>query len=107
MSSRVIWGARNVYFKRKRNESNEPKSWLPGETKGGTGGLKNILVLVLSFPLRRLDRKSEPCEGETRLLMSPYTYLALGISNPVGAKLSRWRLRINFFGTNLDLRTEP
>ena len=30
--------------------------------------------------------------------MSSYTYLALGISNPIGAKLSRWRLRTNSFG---------
>ena len=29
-------------------------------------------------------------------------YLAPGISNDVGAKLSRWHLRINFFGANWD-----
>ena len=57
------------------------------------------------FPLRRLDRKSEPCEGKTRLLMSSYTYLALGISNPVGTKISRWRLRINSFCANGYLRS--
>ena len=77
-------------------------SWLPGEAKGGKEDFKNILVLVLSFTLRQLDRKSEPCEGKTRLLMSSYTYLALGILNPVGAKLSRWRLGINSFGANWD-----
>ena len=43
-------------------------------------------------------------KGKTRFLMSSYTYLALRISNPVGAKLSRWRLRINSFGANRDLR---
>ena len=31
-------------------------------------------------------------------------YLAPGISNPVGAKLSRWHLGINYFGANWDLR---
>ena len=61
---------------------------------------KNIPVLVFSFPLHRLDRKSEPCEGKTCLLVSSYTYLALGISYPVGTKLSRWRLGINSFGAN-------
>ena len=77
--------------------------WLPDKAKGGTEGFKSIPVLVLSFPLRRLDRKSEPCEGKTRFLMSLYTYLALRISNPLGAKLSRWRLGINSFGANWDL----
>ena len=43
-------------------------------------------------------------KGKTLFLMSLYTYLALGISNPVGAKLSRWRLGINYFGANWDLR---
>ena len=43
-------------------------------------------------------------KGKTRFLMSSYTYLALRISNPVGAKLSRWRLGINSFGANWDLR---
>ena len=32
------------------------------------------------------------------------TYLTLRISNPVGAKLSRWRFGINSFGANWDLR---
>ena len=30
-------------------------------------------------------------------------YLAPGISNPAGAKLSRWHLGINSFGANSDL----
>ena len=64
---------------------------------------KNIPVLVLSFLLRRLDRKSEACEEKICLLMSSYTYLALRISNPVDTKLSCWCLGINSFGTNWDL----
>ena len=35
--------------------------------------------------------------------MYSYTYLALGISNHVSAKLSRWRLGTNSFGTNWNL----
>ena len=46
--------------------------WLPGKAKGGTEGFKNIGTRPF-FPLRRLDRKSDPCEGETRFLMSWYT----------------------------------
>ena len=36
--------------------------------------------------------------------MSSYTYLALGFSNLVVAKLSQWRLGINSFGTSGNLR---
>ena len=104
MFSWIIQGSRKVDSKGKRNESNKAMSWLTGKAKGGTESFKNIPVLVLSFPPRWLDRKSEPCEGKTCLLMSSYTYLALGISNPVGAKLSHWRLGINSFGANWDLR---
>ena len=43
-------------------------------------------------------------KGKTRFILSSYTYLALGFSNPVGAKLSRWRLGINSFGANGNLR---
>ena len=44
---------------------------LPGEAKGGTEGFKNIGTHPF-FSLSQLDRKSEPCEGETRFLMSWY-----------------------------------
>ena len=53
------------------SESNEATSWLLGEAKGGTEGFK-ILVLLSCFPLRWLGKKSEPCEEETRFLMSWY-----------------------------------
>ena len=39
-------------------------------------------------------------KGKTRFIVSSYTYLTLGFSNPVGAKFSRWRLGINSFGAN-------
>ena len=45
--------------------------WIPGEAKGGTEGFKIIGTRPL-FPLRRLNRKSEPCEGEPRFLVSWY-----------------------------------
>ena len=44
---------------------------LPGKAKGSTEGFKNMGTRPF-FPLRRLNRKSEPCEGETRFLMSWY-----------------------------------
>ena len=55
-------------------------------------------------PPPRRTEKVNRLKGETRFLMSSYTYLALRISNPVGAKLSRWRLGIISFGANWDLR---
>ena len=49
--------------------------WLPGEAmsclKGGTEGFLNSGTSVL-FPLPQLGRKSEPCEEETRFLVSWY-----------------------------------
>ena len=47
--------------------------------------------------------KVSPVKGKIHFLMSLYTYLALRISNPVGKKISRWRLGINSFGANWDL----
>ena len=41
--------------------------------------------------------------GNTHFFMSSYTYLALGGSIPVGAKISCWRFGINSFGANGDL----
>ena len=55
------------------------------------------------FHLIGLTEKVSRVKEKTRFLMSSYTYLALGISNPVGAKLSRWRLGINSFGASGDL----
>ena len=50
-----------------------------------------------------LTEKVSRVKGKTRFIMSSYTYLALGFSNPVGAKFSRWCLGINSFGANGDL----
>ena len=103
LSSWVIRGYRKNDSNGKRNEIKKAMSWLPGKAKGGKEGFKYIPVLVLSFPLRRLDRRSEPCKSKTHLFMSLYTYLALRISNHVGAKLSCWRLGTNSLGANWDL----
>ena len=56
------------------------------------------------FPLRRLRRKSEPCEEETFFSCLGITYLTIGISNPIGAKLFCWRLGINSFSANWNVR---
>ena len=46
-------------------------SWLPGKAKGGLEGFKSIGTRPF-FSIRQRDRKSEPCEGETRLLVYWY-----------------------------------
>ena len=60
-----------VDYTGKRTEINKATSWLPDKAKGRTEGFKNIGTRPL-IPLRRLDIKSEPSEGETRFLMSWY-----------------------------------
>ena len=74
-------------------------SWIPGEANGGTEGFKNIGTC----PFFRFVGSEEKMSRAKKKLVSSclgITYLAPGISNPVGAKLSRWRLGINSFGAN-------
>ena len=68
-------------------------SWLPGEAQGGTEGFKKS-VLVLSFHFSGLEEKMSRAKRKLISSCLGITYLAPGISNPVGAKLSRWRLGI-------------
>ena len=74
-------------------------SWIPGKAKGGTEVFK-ISVLVLSFHFVGSAEKVSHVKGKLVSSCLGITYLTLRISNPVGAKLSRWRLRINSFGAN-------
>ena len=78
-------------------------SWLPGKAKGGTKVFKNIGTRPF-FPLCQLDRKVSRVKGKLISSCLGITHLALRSLNPVGAKLSRWRLGINSFGANWDLR---
>ena len=50
------------------------------------------------FNFARSTEKVSRVKEQLLSFMSLYTYLALVFSNPVGAKLSRWRLGINSFG---------
>ena len=70
-------------------------SWLPGEAKAGTKGFKNISTC----PVFHFVSSEEKVSRAKRKLVSSclgITYLAPGISITVGAKLSQWRLRINY-----------
>ena len=66
-------------------------------------GLK-ISVFVLSFHFIGLEEIVSRAKRKPVSSCLGITYLALGISNPVGAKLSRWCLGINSFDANWDIR---
>ena len=77
-------------------------SCLPNEAKGGAEDLNNS-VLVLSFHFVSSEEKLSRAKRKLVSSCLGITYLALGNSNPVGAKLSRWCFGINYFGANWDL----
>ena len=85
-----------------RRTKREKKSWF-GSTNVTLfdlvkSVLKKSLFSSFLFNFARLTEKVSRVKEELVSFMSLYTYLALGFSIPVGAKLSHWRLGINSFG---------
>ena len=82
-------------------------SWIPGEamscSRGGTEGFK-IAVLLSCFHFVGSEEKVSRAKRKLISSCLGIIYLAPGISNPIGTKLSCWHLGINSFGANSDLR---
>ena len=79
-------------------------SWLPGEAKGGTEGFKKYRYSRLVFHFVGSEEKVSRAKRKLVSSCLGIIYLAPGISNSVGPKLSRWHVGINSFGANWDLR---
>ena len=84
------------------NESNKAMSWPPGEAKGGTEVFK-FAVLLSCFHFVGSEEKVSRAKRKLVSSCIGIIYLVPGISNLVGAKISRWHLGINSFGANWDL----
>ena len=82
-------------------------SWITGEVmsclRGGTGG---GLIAALPSCFNFVGSEEKVSREKMKLVSSclGIIYLAPGISNPDGTKLSRWHLGINSFGANSDIR---
>ena len=68
--------------------------------------LENFKIAVLSSCFHFVGLEEKVSRAKRKLVSSclGIIYLAPGISNPAGAKVSRWHLGINSFGANSDLR---
>ena len=85
------------------------KQWVGFQVKKSVAqrvGQRRFKILVLSSCFHFVGLEETVSSAKRKLVSSclGIIYLAPGISNPVGPKLSRWHLGINSFGANLGLR---
>ena len=103
LSSRVIRDSRK--FTPRVKVLKEMKQQVGFQVKQKVGR-RFFKLEVLSFCFHSVGSEEKVIRMKRKLvsLCLGIVYLALGISNPVGAKLSRWHFGINSFGANWDLR---